>query len=228
MPARCRTLTLGAMLSLAWGCAASKPHPGRAVSTHPADSAAGAVPVISTAAVIAFWLAESDTLPEAVRRDALANFRRSNARIAKYLSDTDIGVVATVRDSLVVQLAGGKRRYLMLSGLDYPFGYVLIEPGYAEEYHTGLTADQDLIDAIDDYFGLERDGSGPKHRIAQGAPLHPGPRTSLPGLAPLWAPSFTTSVPFTSTCVIPTESWWGCSKVARSAMVVGSNTTRSA
>jgi hypothetical protein len=228
MPPSCRTILLGAMLCLVGACASPKSHPGTTVATHPGDSTSTPVPVITSASVVAFWLSESDTLPEAARRDAQAEFRRSNALVAKYLSDTDIALVATVHDSLVVQLASGKRRNVTLSGLDYPFGYVLIEPGYAEEYHTGITPDQDLLDAIDDYFGLEPDGAGPKHRIAQRIPLQPGPRTTLPGLAPLWVPSLTTRVPFTSTCLIPTESWWGCSKVARSAMVAGSNTTRSA
>ena len=57
---------------------------------------------------------------------------------------------------------------------------------------------------------------------------YPGPRTARPGLAPVWMPSRTTGTPFTSTCSTPTESWCGSSKVARSPMVAGSNTTMSA
>lgn len=226
MPMRHYSILLGATLCGIAGCSPTRPRPPRSAPRR--DSASAGVPVITDASVIAFWLSESDTMPDGARRDAQAEFRRSNALIAKYLSDTDIAVVATVNDTLVVQLAGGRRRFVMLSGLDYPFGYVLVQPGYAEEYHTGITAEQDLMDAIDDYFGLERDGSGPRHRIAQGAPVQPGPRTSIPGFAPLCFPSWTTRVPFTTTYRIPTESWWGCSKVARSATVAGSKTTRSA
>src|SRR3990172_1844112 len=59
-------------------------------------------------------------------------------------------------------------------------------------------------------------------------PFQPGPRTTWPGLAPVCAPSRTTSTPFTTTCRTPTDSWCGRSNVARSAIVAGSKTTMSA
>jgi hypothetical protein len=77
--------------------------------------------------------------------------------------------VATLSDTVVVRLASGYRRVIMLSGLDYPYGYVLIEPGYAEEFHTGVDAEEDLKAALDDYFGLEEDTPRPRHRIAGAA-----------------------------------------------------------
>jgi hypothetical protein len=193
-------------------------------------------PVITTATVVAFWLGAADTLSADLSREARADFKRSNQAVAEYLGDTDIALVATVSDTVVVQLERGPRRLVMLSGLDFPYGYLLVEPGYAEEFHTGITADQDLEDAIDNYFGLNDDGPAPapKHRIAsaglrpQRPPVQPGPRTIIPGLAPVCWPSLTTSVPFTKTYLIPTDTWWGCSKVARSATVSGSKITRSA
>ncbi len=201
-------------------------------SFHPSPT----TPVIATATVVAFWLSAADTLSADVTREARADFKRSNQVVAEYLGDTDIALVATVSDTVAVQLERGPRRLVMLSGLDFPYGYLLIEPGYAEEFHTGLTADQDLEDAIDDYFGLNDDGPAPapKHRIAsvgpwaQRSPFQPGPRTIIPGLAPVCRPSLTTRVPFTKTYLMPTDTWWGCSKVARSATVSGSKTTRSA
>jgi hypothetical protein len=191
------------------------------------------VPMVSEATVIAFWLASADTLPPAVRQELRDEFRRLNRAVASYLQDTDIGMIATLNDTLIVQLEGGPRRTVMLSGLDYPYGYVLVEPGYAEEFRTGMDVLDDLEAAIDDYFGLEDDDKGPQHRIAadldrQRDPLQPGPRTMCPGLAPVCVPSFTTAVPFTKTYLMPTESWWGRSKFARSATGAGSKTTRSA
>jgi hypothetical protein len=191
------------------------------------------VPVVTEATVIAFWLASADTLAPAMRQELRDQFRRLNQAVARYLQDTDVGMIATLNDTLIIQLEGGPRRTVILSGLDYPYGYVLVEPGYAEEFHTGIDVLDDLEAAIDDYFGLEDDEKRPQRRIAagvdrQGDPLHPGPRTMRPGLAPVCAPSFTTAVPFTKTCLIPTESWWGRSKVARSATVAGSKTTISA
>ncbi|HTL05941.1 MAG TPA: hypothetical protein VL241_09350 [Gemmatimonadales bacterium] len=141
-------------------------------SCRPAKPAAGTPamrvepPVVTEAAVVAFWLARADTLPEATRSEVRERFRRSNAQVGQYLSDTDIGLVATVNDSVVVSLAGGPRRVLTLVGLDYPYGYVLIDPGYAEEYHTGIPEEADLEAAIDDYFGLEDPAPPSRHRIA--------------------------------------------------------------
>jgi hypothetical protein len=226
------------MVTGAWGGCRSAPVrragvPGAtARSFHPSPT----TPVITTATVVAFWLGAADTLAADVTREARADFKRSNQVVAEYLGDTDIALVATVSDTVAVQLERGPRRLVMLSGLDFPYGYLLIEPGYAEEFHTGLTADQDLEDAIDDYFGLNDDGPAPapKHRIAsvgpwaQRSPFQPGPRMIIPGLAPVCRPSLTTRVPFTKTYLMPTDTWWGCSKVARSATVSGSKTTRSA
>ena len=187
-----------------------------------------AVPVIRKPTVVAFWLAAADTLEPALQADAREEFRRSNGMVAEYLSDTDVALVATVTDTIMIELESGIRRMVMLSGVDFPYGYVLVVPGYPEEFHTGIDADEDLQAAIDDFFGLETDTSGPRHRIAQGAPVQPGPRTTRPGLAPVWVPSRITSVPLTATYRIPTETWWGCSKVARSLTVSGSKTVRSA
>ena len=50
---------------------------------------------------------------------------------------------------------------------------------------------------------------------------HPGPRTIMPGLAPVCSPSRTTATPFTKTSRIPAETWWGSSYVARSMTVSG-------
>src|SRR5207247_7114662 len=57
---------------------------------------------------------------------------------------------------------------------------------------------------------------------------YPGPRSSRPGFAPVCRPSLTTAAPLTNTYRTPTESWCGCSNVARSAIACGSNTTTSA
>src|ERR1041385_1735818 len=124
------------------------------------------VAVLTDAAVVAFWLKAADTIPADLRRRVREEFRRSNQVVADYLSDTDVGIVATVNDTVVVRLPSGERRLVMLSGLDFPYGYVFIEPGYAEEFHTGLAGDDDLEGAIDDYFGLEDDPPEPRHHIA--------------------------------------------------------------
>lgn len=190
--------------------------------------------VVLDAAVIAFWLSSADTLPARELDRARKAFRRSNRTVAEYLGDTDIALLATVQDTVVVRLEDGTTRSVMLSGLDYPYGYVFVEPGYAEEFHAGPSDDDDLEYAIDDYFGFEPADSSPPRRIAgsvfiaQRVPVQPGPRSARPGLAPVCTPSWSTATPLTRTCRIPTETWWGRSNVARSATVSGSKTTTSA
>jgi len=171
------TLSLAGAVLVAAGCASARTPREKPGSTSVSFVTGGEAPVVRVATVVAFWLTAADTVPEAARRTAQEEFRRSNSTVAKYLGDTDIALVGTVNDTVVVELAGGKRRVIMLSGLDFPYGYVLIEPGYAEEFHTGIDADQDLQDAIDDYFGLEADSPGPRHRIATSAPGQSGLRT---------------------------------------------------
>jgi hypothetical protein len=202
---RVRFLVLS--LLLAAGCTSSRPAAGRTFPASSGRAGRGSVPVVTQASVVAFWLAAADTIPSATRSAAREAFRESNAMVARYLDGTDIGLVATVNDTVVIQLAGGFRRTVLLSGLDFPYGYVLIEPGYAEEFHTGVDAEADLESAIDDYFGFGSSSPTPKHRIAQRLPEPPGPRIAFPGLAPVCAPSCTTRVPFTRTYLIPTESW---------------------
>ncbi len=123
------------------------------------------VPVLKDAAVVAFWLAAVDTLPEKSRRAIQEEFRRSNDAIADYLSDTDVVLVTTLSDTVVVE-SGDERYLVLLSGFDFPFGYLLVEPGYDEEFHTGLIIDQDLEAAIDEYFELEAVDSLDRRRIA--------------------------------------------------------------
>ena len=192
--------------------------------------------------MVAFWLSAVDTLPEPSRRAIQQEFRRSNDAMSDYLSDTDVALVTTRSDTVVVETE--EERYLvLLSGFDFPFGYLLVEPGYEEEFHTGLMVDEDLQSVIDEYFEFEpanseEPGAKRKARIAVFArspfPVHrsplfqPGPRTIRPGFAPVTAPSLTTATPFTNTYSIPAESWCGCSNVARSLTVIGSKATRSA
>lgn len=132
------------------------------------SAAAPTVPVIVEPTVVAFWLSGADTLPVSEARQSRADFQRLTVKIGSYLSDTDVRLVRTASDTVVVQLGGGVQRLVMLSGLDFPYGFVLIDPGYAEEFHTGLDLLADLEGAIADYFGLDDNQreSRPRHRIA--------------------------------------------------------------
>ncbi len=44
--------------------------------------------------------------------------------------------------------------------------------------------------------------------------IHPGPRTTFPGVAPVCSPFARTWTPLTNTWTIPVAYWWGATKVA--------------
>ena len=120
--------------------------------------------------MVALWLSAVDTLPEPSRRAIQQEFRRSNDAMSDYLSDTDVALVTTRSDTVVVETED-ERYLVLLSGFDFPFGYLLVEPGYEEEFHTGLMVDEDLQSAIDEYFEFEpanseEPGAKRKARIA--------------------------------------------------------------
>ncbi len=157
----------GLLWLAATGCRKDPPPP-RADRAAVPPPVLGAVPVIVQPTVVGFWLRGSDTLPGEEARAARAEYLRLVEEVSRYLGGTDVQFARVETDTIVVQLAGGVQRIIMLTGLDYPYGFVLVDPGYAEEFHTGLDLLEDLEDAIVDYFGLEDDqkAAKPRHRIA--------------------------------------------------------------
>ncbi len=121
-----------------------------------------APPVIRGPAVVAFWLAASDTLEPGRGADLLDDFRHYTALVAPSLEAAEIALVATTAESVIVELDGGPRRVIMLAGLDFPFGYVLVEPGYPETILTGVSTDEELLDEVDWYFGLSEGERAPR------------------------------------------------------------------
>lgn len=171
-----------ALLSLV-ACRSGSPARRTGVDSLPERQLA-AVPVIRGPAVVAFWLSETDTLAAGSGLDLLDDFRAYTALVGDALEDAGILLEATTADSIVVELEGGPRRVIMLRGLDYPFGYVLVEPGFPETILTGVSTDEELMAEVEWYFGEdeEQEGNAPR-RLVRGAtaspPRPPGP--ALPG-----------------------------------------------
>ena len=66
-------------------------------------------------------------------------------------------LLATRAETVYVVQPGKQRRTILLAGLDYPFGYVLVEPGGPERILTGVYPDDDLLDELRAYFDLSDD-----------------------------------------------------------------------
>jgi hypothetical protein len=109
--------------------------------------------VIADAAVVVFWLRAADTLAEDDRASALDDLQSSNAEVFT-LKANDILLPRHVptRCSSSCRTAAAP----VLLGLDYPFGYVLVDPGAWSASSRGY-ADDDPMDELRAYFDLSDD-----------------------------------------------------------------------
>ena len=118
--------------------------------------------VIAGPAAVLFWLRDVDTLATDSALAAVSDITVQAEDLTGLLSDTDVEVYFTTRSRIYVRGEGGPRRIVQLSGLDFPWGVVFVEPGYAEQILTGPVLPSDFREMVYDYFGLEDEKpSGP-------------------------------------------------------------------
>ena len=114
-----------------------------------------AVPrVIAKPTVVVFWLHASDSLSRDSAQVASRDLDFYTEQIATTLADNGIGLVATKADTVYVEQPDHHHRAIVLSGLDYPYGYLLVDPGTPERILTGVYDDADLMDELHAYFDL--------------------------------------------------------------------------
>jgi hypothetical protein len=144
------------LLLLLAACHSAPPRAQRAV--------VGDSGVIRTATVIAFTLQTADTLTDDGAAEKLREFEAYTELVFPMLEEQGIAVRSTHSDSLIVEMEKGPRRTIMLRGLDYPYGYVLVEPGFAETILTGVVTDEELLEEASYYFGLDDDSPEDEQR----------------------------------------------------------------
>ena len=113
--------------------------------------------VVTQPAAVLFWLEDVDTLQADSAVTAVHDLTGQARELVELLSDSDVAVYFTTASRIYVRAADSPRRIVSLRGLDYPWGVVLVEPGYAEQVITGPVAPADLHDLVHDYFGFEED-----------------------------------------------------------------------
>src|SRR5437016_1159155 len=86
-------------------------------------------------------------------------------QVATALQATGIRLLATPADTVYVALPNRELRPVLLSGLDYPFGYLFIDPGGPERILTGVYANDDLMDELRAYFDISDDSTAVQPRI---------------------------------------------------------------
>ena len=138
----------------------------------PADTSS--LLVVRGPTVVIFNLRAADTLDDEAAQDA-EDFRAYVQLVEPEFSRHGVTVASTARDSIRVETPAGLLRTVMLGGLDFPYGVVLVDPGYPEQIMTGLSTDDELIDAADDYFQWDEE-----------APADTTQRTAALTLRPNW------------------------------------------
>jgi hypothetical protein len=132
---------------------------------------------------VVVWLRDADTLEADSALAAVNDVTGEAQDLVDLLSDTDVEVYFTTNTRIYVRAAGAPRRTVTLAGLDYPWGVVFVEPGYAEQIITGPVSSTDLHDLVHDYFGFEDEKpSGPIARESH--PEGPGHARPVPDPSP--------------------------------------------
>jgi hypothetical protein len=130
-----------------------------------ADSVLLTPRVVTGPTVLVFWLPAADTLPAPDQAAALDDLTFYTDRIAPILARHAITLVPTNAETVYVALPNRQRRAILLSGLDYPFGYVLVAPGDEERILAGVYAEDELLDEVQVYFDLPPDTLPQRPRI---------------------------------------------------------------
>ena len=113
--------------------------------------------VVRAPTVIVFWLATGDTLSPDDANSAYDDLSYYTELVAPALKENGIMLVPTNSDTVYIEEPTHKRRTVILSGLDYPYGYLLVDPGGPERILTGVYSDDDLLDEIQAYFDFGDD-----------------------------------------------------------------------
>jgi len=156
---------LGLALLTLTGCA-SRPEAGRLSGPLATiDRLPPAPEAIAGPTAVLFWLRSADTLQGESWTAGGHSLRASLAELRDVLEGYSVAVTGTNRKKLVVASGQGPTRTVMLEGLDYPWGVVLLDPPYPEQILTGPLDEGELADLAWHYFQLD-DGGASRARIA--------------------------------------------------------------
>ena len=130
------------------------------------DSALRTPRVITEPSVVLFWLPAADTLGADDQAEAFDDLKYYTEQVAGALESNGIRLLATHADTVYAALPNGQLRPILLSGLDYPFGYLFIDPGGPERILTGVYGNDDLMDELRAYFDISDDSTAVQPRIS--------------------------------------------------------------
>lgn len=129
------------------------------------DSVLNVPRIVSTPTVVVFWTHAGDTLHPEDAASALQDLNYYTEKVSPLLALNGIELVPTNADTVYLALPNNRRRPILLTGLEYPFGYLLIDPEGPERVLAGVYADDELIDEIKAYFDLADDSTKARPRV---------------------------------------------------------------
>lgn len=160
-------MAVGAMLALVIaGCRGSDGNAGARTSGDSLQLAGAFTPrdsgdsvllaprVIERRTVLVFWLAAADTFSADDQAAVLDELTLYTDRVAPVLVRHDIALIPTNADTVYLALPNGGRRPILLSGLEFPFGYVFVNPEEDERILSGIFPDAELLEELRIYFDL--------------------------------------------------------------------------
>ncbi len=121
------------------------------------DSALVTPRLVTQPSVVVFWLAAGDTLHPDDAAAALDDLNYYTEQLGPELDRWGIVLLPTNADTLHIALPNDKRRSVLLTGLEFPFGYVIAEPGGVERILPGVYAAEELLEEVRVYFDIEPD-----------------------------------------------------------------------
>jgi hypothetical protein len=129
------------------------------------DSVLTAPRLLNERAVVVFWTRASDTLHPDDAASAMQDLNYYTEQITEQLKTWNIALVLTNSDTVYMALPNNRRRPIVLQGLEYPFGYLLVDPEGPERLLSGVYADDELLEEIRAYFDLPEDTASGRPRV---------------------------------------------------------------
>ena len=111
------------------------------------------------------WAKLARAWPLGAQTELLELYPRLHMPVLLLWADQDELYPLRVAEEALGLLPNGQLRPILLSGLDYPFGYLFIDPGGPERILTGVYANDDLMDELRAYFDISDDSTAVQPRI---------------------------------------------------------------
>jgi hypothetical protein len=129
------------------------------------DSALNSPRLLTQKTVVVFWIHAGDTLNPEDAASVLEDLNYYTEKVSPALTLNGIDLVPTNADTVYLALPNNRRRAILLTGLEFPFGYLLVDPDGPERILAGVYADDELLDEITAYFDLEVDSTKARPRV---------------------------------------------------------------